>query len=249
MAVRSLADWIRRKWEESAVKPTTLASYSKTPAQESLEKMLHLRVAVNQKRFGKGPLFGRVPPYGKSHQHDVASPLRTKGPHWCAMEKGGPNIPGASNHLGHWRVTALSSRAGCPVAMNWYGGDLICHQRVPLTLLAGTLSPRPGYPAPVRAPNNAPGLSPAGACWASSLFGISHFLGQSLYKQREKARAELNTQIAEDTLRNCRGEKYAALSACRGGAFTRPQRQCWNRSCVLNKSSALLPGRPARAGV
>lgn len=122
LAVRSLADGIRRKWEESAVKPITLVSYSESPAQGSLEKMLHLRVAVNQKKRGKGPLFGRVTPYGKGHQHDVASPLRTKGPHWCAMEKGGPNVLGASNHLGHRHVTAPSSGAGCPAAMNCYRG-------------------------------------------------------------------------------------------------------------------------------
>lgn len=85
--------------------------------------------------------------------------------------------------------------------------------------------------------------SPAGACWASSPMGFSHFLSQSLYKQKEKARADLNTQIAEDTLRNCRGEKYTVLSLCRGGVFIRSQQQRWNRSCVINKSSASLPGR------
>ena len=41
LAVRSLVDWIRRKREESAVKLTILASYSESPAQGSLEKMLH----------------------------------------------------------------------------------------------------------------------------------------------------------------------------------------------------------------
>lgn len=109
LAVRSTPDWMRRRWEESAMKPTMLASYSESPAQQSLEKLLHLRVAVNQKQFGKGPLFGRVPPYGKGHQNDVVSPLHTKGPHWCAMEKGGPNVLEASDHLGHRRVTAPSS--------------------------------------------------------------------------------------------------------------------------------------------
>lgn len=85
--------------------------------------------------------------------------------------------------------------------------------------------------------------SPVGAYGASSLLGISHFLGQSLYKQKEKVKAELNTQVSKDTLRNRRGDKYTVLSLCRGGVFTRPQRQRWNCSCVINKSSGSLPGR------
>lgn len=89
--------------------------------------------------------------------------------------------------------------------------------------------------------------SPAGASWDSSLLGISHFHGQSFCKQMEKARAKLNTQVAKDTLHNCRGEKYRVLSLCRGGVFTHSQQQRWHCSCVINKSSALLLG-PASKG-
>lgn len=89
--------------------------------------------------------------------------------------------------------------------------------------------------------------SPAGASWDSSLLGISHFLGQSFGKQMEKARAKSNTEIAKDTLHNCRGEKYRVSSLCRGGVFTHSQQQRWHRSCVINKSSALLLG-PASKG-
>jgi len=139
-AARSLAERIRMKWEESIVKPTTLASYSKPPAQGSLEKMLHLRAAVNQQRFGKGPSFGRVPPHGNGHQHNLASPLHTNGPHWHTTEKSGPNVLGASKHLGHQRVTAPRLPSWMPSSHEqlWGGPDL------------------PGHP--MCAPNNMPGL-------------------------------------------------------------------------------------------
>lgn len=84
--------------------------------------------------------------------------------------------------------------------------------------------------------------SRAGTSWDSSLLGTAHFHSQSSCKQMEKARAKLNTQMAKDTLHNCRGEKYRVLSLCRGGVFTHSQWQRWHRRCVINKSSALLPG-------